>query len=48
MKPNLSTSSSGERERKRKKKDRRKDYWMESVWHLRMFFDMLFKFVKGE
>lgn len=36
------------RERKRKKKDRRKDYWMESVWHLRMFFDMLFKFVKGE
>lgn len=35
------------RERKRKKKDRRKDYWMETVWHLRMFFDMLFKFVKG-
>lgn len=36
------------RERKRKKKDRRKDYWMETVWHLRMFFDMFFKFVKGE
>lgn len=36
------------RERKRKKKDRRKDYWMETVWHLRMFLDMLFKFVKGE
>lgn len=31
------------RERKRKKEDRRKDYWMEAVWHLRMFFDMLFK-----
>lgn len=36
------------RERKRKKKDRRKGYWMEAVWHLRMFFDMLFKFIKGE
>lgn len=33
--------------RERKKKDRRKGYWMETVWHLRMFFDMLFKFVKG-
>lgn len=36
------------RERKRKKEDRRKDYWMEAAWHLQMFFDMLFKFVKGE
>ena len=35
------------RERKRKKEDRRKGYWMEAVWHLRMFFDMLFKFIKG-
>lgn len=35
------------RERKRKKEGRRKDYWMETVWHLRMFFDMLFKFIKG-
>lgn len=32
------------RERKRKKD---KSYWMEAVWHLRMFFDMLFKFIKG-
>ena len=37
-----------QRERKCKKEDRRKSYWMEAVWHLRMFFDMLFKFVKGE
>lgn len=35
------------RERKRKKKDRRKDYCMKAVLHLRMFFDMLFKFIKG-
>lgn len=35
------------RERKRKKEDRRKDYWMKAVLHLRMFFDMLFKFIKG-
>lgn len=34
------------RERKRKKEGRRKGYWMEAVWHLRMFFDMLFKFIK--
>lgn len=36
-----------ERKRKRKKEDRRKGYWMEAVWHLWMFFDMLFKFIKG-
>lgn len=35
------------RERKRKREDRRKDYWMKAVLHLRMFFDMLFKFIKG-
>lgn len=35
------------RERKRKKEDRRKDYWMKAVLHLRMFFDMPFKFIKG-
>lgn len=33
--------------RERKKEDRRKDYWMKAVWHLRMLFDMLFKFIKG-
>ena len=35
------------RERKRKTEDTRKGDWMEAVWHLRMFFDMLFKFIKG-
>ena len=36
------------RERKRKKEDRRKGYWMETVWHLRMFFDMLLSSLRGD
>lgn len=36
------------RERKRKKEDRRKGYWMEAVWHLRMFLICFSSLLRGD